>query len=160
MQDCSNSIANALELLCSNSIANALELLQSCTKPLIIIRVISTMAPVKPAAMNALMSITLEHGWHYYSTSIVINLWSNLHLSIQNHKISVDLPLVVFIAPPPPCTNQLCSYGCSSVIDTGPSIAAGLTLSLAPTLLLTTKYSQSYHPEITKFQWCFYASFS
>ena len=46
VQDCSNSIANALELLlsctkpfglvqdCSNSIANALELLQSCTKHL------------------------------------------------------------------------------------------------------------------------------
>ena len=52
VQDCSNSIANTLELLqsctkplylfcltdglvqdCSNSIANALELLQSCTKP-------------------------------------------------------------------------------------------------------------------------------
>ena len=47
MQDCSNSIANALELQscvynihglaedCRNSIANALELLQSCAKPLI-----------------------------------------------------------------------------------------------------------------------------
>ena len=46
VQDCSNSSANALELLqscslyfeglvqdCSNSNANALELLQSCTKP-------------------------------------------------------------------------------------------------------------------------------